>query len=143
MSKQVKIALGAGLACLAALGIGVAAWQPWNQKEPTEDLAPPPQQQEQIPQEKTEKGPTLKVGSEEIPCSVYTAADGWTLSVPEGWEAANLGDNGVVFSSTDGAQLSVLAAEGSGGVWGEFLKISPPPRGERNPPFFTGREPKS
>ena len=82
LSKQVKIALGAGLACLAALGIGVAAWQPWNQKEPAEDLAPPPQQQEQTPQEKTEKGPTLKVGSEEIPCSIYTAADGWPLPCP-------------------------------------------------------------
>ena len=143
LSKQVKIALGAGLACLAALGIGVAAWQPWNQKEPTEDLAPPPQQQEQIPQEKTEKGPTLKVGSEEIPCSVYTAADGWTLSVPEGWEAANLGDNGVVFSSTDGAQLSVLAAEGSGGFGGDFVSLSTLTGDERTLLFYTGTDQKS
>lgn len=143
LSKQVKIALGAGLACLAALGIGVAAWQPWNQKEPAEDLAPPPQQQEQIPQEKTEKGPTLKVGSEEIPCSVYTAADGWTLSVPEGWEAANLGDNGVVFSSTDGAQLSVLAAEGSGGFGGDFVNLSTLTGDERTLLFYTGTDQKS
>ena len=143
LSKQMKIAIGVGLAGLAALGIGVAAWQPWNTAEPVENQDPPPQQQVQAPQEKPEKGPTLEVGSEEIPCSVYTAADGWTLSVPEGWEAANLGDNGIVFSSGDGAQLSVLAAGDSGGFDGEFVNLSTLTGDERTLLFYTGAGQKS
>ena len=31
LSTQMKVAAGAALAALLALGIGVAVWQPWNQ----------------------------------------------------------------------------------------------------------------
>lgn len=139
LSKQAKIAIGAGLACLAALGIGLAVWQPWNQEEQVQ-VEPPPQQQVQTPQDKTEKGPSIQVGSEEIPCSVYTAADGWTICVPEGWEAAGLGDNGTVFSSEDGAQLSVLTAEGSGGFNGGFVNLSTLTGDERTMLFYSGSD---
>jgi len=82
LSKKARIALGTGGAGLLALAVALGIWQPWN-KEPEEEKDPPQQQQEVKPP-KEEKGPTLTVGGEKIPCTIYEG-DGWSIYVPEGW----------------------------------------------------------
>lgn len=151
LSTQAKVAIGAGLAALLAIGIGVAVWQPWNQtKEPDPD--PAVDQREPVTsQQPAEKGLSVKAGGEEVPCTLYEGT-GWTIYVPEGWEGKAAGENGAVFTSPDGAEMEVgfqpvdggaglfisLAAEEGNGKQLQFCDGS----GEGSP-VITGRAPQS
>ncbi len=85
LSKKAKIALASGGVGLLALAAVLGIWQPWN-KAPEEPEDSPGQQQQQRPPEpqKPEEGPSLTVGGEKIPCTIYEG-DGWSIYVPEGW----------------------------------------------------------
>ena len=104
LSGKAKAGIIGGVVMLAAAGIGVGVWQPWNQeeeppKEPVNQTEPAP-----APQPPAEKQLSVKVGSEDVPCTLYEG-DGWSIYVPEGWTAQGQGANGARFSSGDGAAL--------------------------------------
>ena len=124
LSTQAKVAIGAGLAALLALGIGVAVWQPWNQPEEPDPDPAVDQQEPVLPQEPAEKSLSVKAGGEEVPCTLYEGA-GWSIYMPEGWTAAPAaGGNGAVFTSPDGAEMTVDFASVDGGT-GLFASVAP------------------
>ena len=122
LSARAKAGLGAGLALLAAAGVGLGVWQPWKQapEEPVEPVNPP--QQVQGPRQPEVQGPQIQVGSETINCTVYTG-QGWSICVPENWTAEEQGENGVLLSSGDGAEMTLELLPG-GGNTGSFAAIS-------------------
>lgn len=144
LSTQAKVAIGAGLAALLALGIGVAVWQPWNQaEEPPQE--PEDQQQEIVlPPADTEQRLSVRANGQDVPCTLYEG-DGWTVYVPEGWEAKPAG-SGAAFTSPDGAEMSVdflnAGAE-------DLMALTAPDDATRQLQFvngstlLTGRAPKS
>ena len=146
LSTQAKVAIGAGLAALLAIGIGVAVWQPWNQaEEPPQE--PEDQQQEIVlPPADTEKGLSVRANGQDVPCTLYEG-DGWSIYVPEGWEAKPAG-SGAVFTSSDGAEMSVDLQGVSGGAK-DMIALSAPEDAVRQLQFvtdgtlLTGRAPKS
>lgn len=91
LTKKAKAAVIGSVAGLAALALGVGLWQPWKQPAPA-DPVEPPRQTEPAPQPPEEKGPTLAVGGEEIPCTIFEG-DGWSIWVPEGWEILEKGED--------------------------------------------------
>lgn len=123
LSGKAKAGIIGGVLLLAAAGIGLGVWQPWNQPKDTPD-EPNDQRQEDLraPEKKPEKGPSLQVGGEEVPCVLYEG-DGWSILVPEEWSTEKLGENGGLFTSPDGAQLSVRF-EPEGGYGGSFVNLS-------------------
>ena len=153
LSTQAKVAIGAGLAALLAIGIGVAVWQPWNTQAEEPPKEPDVQQQEPVtPQQPVEKGLSVKAGSEEVPCTLYEGT-GWTMYMPEGWEAAPLTEgSGAAFSSPDGAEMTVAFQQIGGGT-GTFVSLSPVDSGSNQlqfcdgsgdgSPVITGRAPES
>ena len=107
LSGKAKAGIIGGVVLLAAAGIGVGVWQPWNQPEDLPD-EPDDQRQEELqePEKKPDKGLSLQVSGEKVPCVLYEG-DGWSIYVPEEWTTEKLGKNGGLFASPDGAQLSV------------------------------------
>ena len=84
LSGGAKAGIVGGVVLLAAAGVGLGIWQPWRQPEDV-DHPGTVQQEPQEPVEpvkKPEKGPTLRVEGEEIPCVVYEGA-GWSIYVQE------------------------------------------------------------
>lgn len=153
LSTQMKVAAGAALAALLALGIGVAVWQPWNQPAEEPPKEPDSQQQGPVtPQEPEEPGLSVKVNGENVPCTLYEGT-GWSVNVPEGWEAVPAaGGNGAAFTSPDGAEMTVdfLPVDGGTGVFASLTDAGQNVRelqfcggsGEGSP-VVTGRGPKS
>lgn len=122
LSGKAKAAIISGIALLAAAGIGIGVWQPWNKPEEVPDEPEDQQQEVQQPQKQPEKGLSLRVDGEEIPCVLYEG-DGWSIYVPEEWNTEKLGENGGLFSSQDGAQLSVNFEKGSD-YQGTYVNLS-------------------
>lgn len=122
LSTQAKVAVGAGLAALLALGIGVAVWQPWNQPEEPPQEPDTTQQEPALPQTPEEAGLSVKANGEDVPCDLYEGT-GWSVYVPQGWEAAPAGGNGAVFTSPDGAEMEVGFQPVDGGT-GLFCAVS-------------------
>lgn len=150
LSTQAKVAIGAGLAALLALGIGVAVWQPWNQAEEPPQEPDSTQQEPVLPQEPEEKGPSVKANGEDVPCDLYEGT-GWSIYVPQGWDGTD-GQNGMVFTSPDGAEMEVGFQPVDGGT-GTFSCLSPVDGTDRQlqfcagtgegSPVVTGRAPES
>lgn len=136
LSTRAKIAVASGAALLVAAGIGLAVWQPWNQAEEPPAEPAPPQQVDQQPQPPAEKGLSVKAGNEEIACTLYEGT-GWSVYVPEDWTAEKLGENGALFSSPDGAQMSVRFEAGSD-YSGSFINLSAGDGGENILQFYQG-----
>lgn len=106
LSTQAKVAIGAGLAALLAIGIGLAVWQPWNQPEEPPAEPDQPQQQEPVsPQQPEEESFSVRLPGEDVACDLYKG-EGWSICVPQGWDAAANG-NGAVFTAPDGAEMRV------------------------------------
>ena len=124
LSTQMKVAIGAGLAALVALGIGVAVWQPWNQtEEPPQEPNDQVQQGDVEPAAPTEQNLSVKANGEEVPCTLYEGT-GWSVYVPEGWETAGAaGENGALFRSPDGAEMEV-GFQPVGGNTGTFFSLA-------------------
>ena len=135
LSTQAKIAIGAGLAAVLALSIGVAVWQPWNQTEDPPQEPDTVQQEPVTPQEPTEKPLSVKVGGEDVPCTLYQA-DGWSILVPDGWESEET-DTGAVFTSEDGAEMSIDFQSPDRGTE-RFFVLSEPEDGVRQLQFCDG-----
>lgn len=136
LSTKAKVALAAGLALLGAAGIGLGIWQPWKQQEAPPD-EPDVRQEDPAPQPPAEeKSLSVRAGSEEVPCTLYEG-DGWSIYVPEGWQTEKLGANGALFSSGDGAQLSVEFMPGSDYA-GTFVNLSDGGGGSRLLQFYSG-----
>lgn len=123
LSGKAKAGIVGGVVLLAAAGVGLGVWQPWNQEEDT-PVEPDTMQQEPAgPQEQEpEKGLSLRVDGEEVPCVLFEGA-GWSIYVPETWTTQQLGENGGQFSSGDGAQMSVRFEPGSD-YMGRFVNLS-------------------
>lgn len=129
LSTQAKVAVGAALAALLAVGIGVAVWQPWNQPAEEPPQEPDNQQQEPVtPQEPEDEKLSVKVNGEDVPCTLYEG-DGWSVYVPEGWDAAPAtgdapatGQKGAVFTSPDGAEMQMDFRQ-MGGVRGQPFQV--------------------
>lgn len=138
LSTQAKIAIGAGLAALVALGIGVAVWQPWTQAE-----EPPPQEPDAVQQEPaapSQEVPekqllSVRVNGEDVPCALYQG-DGWSILVPDGWESEET-DTGAVFTSEDGAEMAVDFWNPDRGTE-RFFILSSPEDGVRQLQFCAG-----
>ncbi len=122
LSTGAKAGIIGGVALLAAAGIGLGVWQPWNQPEDVPDQLDAVQQEPVQPDKKPEQGLSLTVSGEKIPCVLYEGA-GWSIYVPESWTTEQLGENGGLFSSGDGAQLSVRFEPGSD-YSGVFVNLS-------------------
>lgn len=123
LSGGAKAGIVGGVALLAAAGVGLGVWQPWNQADNVPDEPEPVQQQEPAePQKQPEKGLSMQVDGKKVPCVLYEGA-GWSIYVPEEWSAEKIGENGGLFSSGDGAQLSVQFAPGSD-YMGKFVNLS-------------------
>ena len=117
LSTRAKIALGSGLALLIAAGVGLGVWQPWNQdeeppKEPVNQTEPAP-----APQPPAEKQLSVKVGSEDVPCTLYEG-DGWSIYVPDGWTVSGTPDG---IAINDGATVLEVAQERQAGYDGTFV----------------------
>lgn len=123
LSGKAKAGIIGGVVLLAAAGIGVGVWQPWNQPEDLPD-EPDDQRQEELrePEKKPDKGLSLQVSGEKVPCVLYEG-DGWSIYVPEAWTTEKLGENGGLFASPDGAQLSVRF-EPESVYTGSFVNLS-------------------
>lgn len=135
LSRGAKAGVIAGVAALAAVGVGLGVWQPWNQPEPPEDPAPVQQQAPAAPREPAAEELSVRANGEKVVCTLYEG-DGWSVYVPEGWSAEELGGNGGLFSAGDGAQMSVQFLPGSG--CGErFVNLSGN-GGDRTLQFFDG-----
>lgn len=153
LSTQMKAAIGAGLAALAALGIGVAVWQPWNQAvEPPQEPDDQVQQGTVEPAAPAEKGLGVKVNGEDVPCTLYEGV-GWSIYVPESWETVGAaGENGALFRAPDGAEMEVgfQPVAGDTGAFFSLAAVNGTDRqlqfcdgsGEGSP-VVTGRAPKS
>ena len=153
LSAQAKIAIGAGLAALLALGIGVAVWQPWNQPAEEPDPAPVVDEQDPVtPQEPEEEKLSVKVNGEDVPCTLYEDG-GWSICVPEGWEASPInGGKGARFTSPEGAELTVEFRQ-VGGVRGRPFQAVSTDGNDKvlqfcgmsggDTPVLTGRAPKT
>jgi len=123
LSTQAKVAIGSALAALLALGIGVAAWQPWNQPPEEEPPKEPDSQQQEPVTPPVEDGLSVEVNGEEVPCTLYEGT-GWSIYTPEDWEAAPVTEgNGAVFTSPDGAEVQVDFRPVSGGT-GAFVSLA-------------------
>lgn len=123
LSGAAKAGIAGGVALLAAAGIGLGVWQPWNQQEVLPDEPGPVQQQEPAePEVKKEKELSLQVDGKKVPCILYEGT-GWSIYVPEEWSTEQVGENGGLFASGDGAQLSVEFAPGSD-YMGTFVNLS-------------------
>ena len=72
LSGKAKAGIIGGVVLLAAAGIGVGVWQPWNQPEDLPD-EPDDQRQEELqePEKKPDKGLSLQVSGEKVPCVLY------------------------------------------------------------------------
>lgn len=139
LSGKAKAGIAAGLALLAAAGVGLGVWQPWNQTEEPPQEPDQTQQEPQLPQtppEKPEEQLSLQVEGEMVPCTLYEG-DGWSIYVPEGWTAAKEGANGARLSSGDGAQMSVAFQPGSDYA-GQFVNLSAADGGARQLQFYSG-----
>ena len=117
LSTRANIALGSGLALLIAAGVGLGVWQPWNQdeeppKEPVNQTEPAP-----APQPPAEKQLSVKVGSEDVPCTLYEG-DGWSIYVPDGWTVSGTPDG---IAINDGATVLEVAQERQAGYDGTFV----------------------
>lgn len=136
LSGKAKAGIIGGVVLLAAAGVGIGVWQPWNQPEETPD-EPEDQQQVQTPepQEQPEKGLSLRVEGKDIPCILYEGT-GWSIYVPEDWDTEKQGENGGLFSSEDGAQLSVRFEPGSDHM-GNYVNLSAG-EGGRTLQFYSG-----
>lgn len=122
LSKGAKAALGAGVILLAAAGVGLGIWQPWNRAPQEPDAPVTPPQQVQGPTQPEVQGPQIQVGSETVNCTVYTG-EGWSICVPEDWTAEKVGENGARLTSGDGAEMSVEFLPGSDYA-GNFVSLS-------------------
>lgn len=123
LSGKAKAGIVGGVVLLAAAGVGLGVWQPWNQTDEAPDDPEPIQQQEPAePQEKKEKELSLQVNGKKVPCVLYEGI-GWSIYVPEEWSTEKAGENGGLFSSGDGAQLSVQFEPGSD-YMGKFVNLS-------------------
>lgn len=122
LSRKARAGIGAGVVLLAAAGVGLGIWQPWNRapEEPEEPVTPP--QQVQSPAQPEVQGPQIQVGNETVNCTVYTG-EGWSICVPEDWSAEKAGENGALLSSGDGAELTVEFLPGSD-YMGSFVSLS-------------------
>lgn len=139
MSGKAKAGIAGGLALLAAAGVGLGVWQPWNRAEepPQEpDAAQQEPQTPPAPSEPSEKKLSLQVEGETVPCTLYEGA-GWSIYVPEGWTAAQEGENGARLSSSDGAQVTVAFQPGSDYA-GQFVNLSDAGGGARQLQFYSG-----
>ncbi|MDE7261294.1 MAG: hypothetical protein K2N78_04420 [Oscillospiraceae bacterium] len=134
LSTQAKVAIVAGVAAVAAIGVGVAVWQPWNQTaEPPQE--PAADQQEPVtPPAPAAKGLSVRANGEEVPCTLYEG-EGWSVYVPEGWEARPAG-SGAVFTSSDGAEMTVDFQDANGGK--DFIALSAPEEIVRQLQFVNG-----
>ncbi|MDE7219996.1 MAG: hypothetical protein K2O45_10310 [Oscillospiraceae bacterium] len=135
LSGKAKAGMIGGIALLAAAGIGLGIWQPWNQPEDVPDEPDNQQQEVQEPEKKPEKGLSLRVDGKEVPCVLYEGT-GWSIYVPEEWETEKLGENGGLFTSADGAQLSVRFEPGSDYA-GKYVNLSASENG-RMLQFYSG-----
>ena len=122
LSTGAKAGIAGGVALLAAAGIGLGIWQPWNQPEDVPDQPDTVQQEPAQPEKTPERGLSLTVSGEKIPCVLYEGA-GWSIYVPESWTTEKMGENGGLFSSGDGAQMSVRFEAGSD-YSGTFVNLS-------------------
>lgn len=136
LSTQAKVAIGAGLAALLALGIGVAVWQPWNQPEEPDPAPVADQREPAAPQQPEDTGLSVRANGEDVPCTLYEGA-GWSIYVPEGWESRPAGQNGAVFAAPDGAELEVSFQSVDGGT-GPFVNLSPVDSAGRQLQFCDG-----
>lgn len=138
LSGGAKAGIVGGVVLLAAAGVGLGIWQPWNQ-QPEEEAPNEPnvvQQEPAAPQKQPEKGLSLQVNGKKVACALYEG-DGWSIYVPEGWTAEGLSGSGALFSSGDGAQLSVQF-EPDGGYTGKFVNLSAGEGGDRLLQFYDG-----
>ena len=122
LSTGAKAGIVSGVALLAAAGVGLGVWQPWNQPEDVPDQPDTVQQEPAQPSGTPGQGLSLTVNGEKIPCVLYEGA-GWSIYVPESWTTEQLEANGGLFSSRDGAQLSVRFEPGSD-YSGTFVNLS-------------------
>ena len=136
LSTGAKVAIVAGIAAVAAIGVGVAVWQPWNRAEEPDPDPVVDQQEPTIPREPTEKGLSVKVSGEDVPCTLYEGT-GWTIYVPEGWESKTAGANGAVFTAPDGAEMQVDFLPVDGGT-GSFASLANTEDGGRQIQFCAG-----
>lgn len=136
LSGGAKAGIIGGVALLAAAGVGLGIWQPWKQPETPPDEPDVVQQEPASPQKQPEKGLSLQVNGKKVACALYEG-DGWTIYVPEGWSAEGLSGSGALFSSGDGAQLSVQF-EADGGYAGKFVNLSAGEGGDRLLQFYDG-----
>lgn len=135
LSKGAKAALGAGVVLLAAAGVGLGIWQPWNRAPQEPDAPVRPPQQVQGPSQPEVQGPQIQVGSETVNCTVYTG-EGWSICVPEDWTAEQAGENGARLTSGDGAEMLVEFLPGSDYA-GNFVSLSDA-GAERTLRFYAG-----
>lgn len=122
LSTGVKAGIIGGTVLLAAAGIGLGITQPWNRPAEVPEDPDIRQQEPAQPLKEPEKGLSLSVDGKEIPCVLYEGT-GWSIYVPEDWSTEQLGENGGLFSSGDGAQLSVRFEPGSS-YSGRFINLS-------------------
>lgn len=124
LSTGAKIGIASGAVLVAAAGIGLGITQPWNQQKELTIEPPPVVQdapQEPVRQEEVKKL-SVRAGNDVVECTVYEG-DGWSIYVPDGWNAQKVGENGARFASGDGAQLEVAFLPGSD-FMGEFVNLS-------------------
>lgn len=117
LSTRAKAALGSGLALLIAAGVGLGVWQPWNQTEPPPEDPVDQVQPAPAPQPPAEKQLSVKVGSEDVPCTLYEG-DGWSIYVPDGWSVSATPDG---IAMNDGATVLEVARERQAGYDGAFV----------------------
>ncbi len=135
LSTRAKAALGSGLALLVAAGVGLGVWQPWNQQPEPEDKTDAPPQQVTTPQEpKEDKGLRLKVGSQQVPCTLYEG-DGWSIYVPDGWTVTG-GPDGV--SMSDGTSKLDVVRGGQPAYEGAFVCAWAGGNGTKARTFYAG-----
>ncbi len=125
LSGAARAGIAGGLALLAAAGVGLGVWQPWNRPdadEPPADVQQEPQLPGDEPQADPESGLSILAGGEKVNCALYEG-DGWSICVPEGWSAEKLGANGGLFSAGDGSRLSVQF-EAESDYTGQFVNLA-------------------
>lgn len=123
LSTAAKAGIIGGAVLVAAAAVGLGITQPWNQREAqVTDDAPPAQQQVPAPADEPKKPElTVRAGNEVVPCTLYEG-DGWSIYLPEGWNAQKEGNNNAKLSG-DGAELTVSFLPGSD-YSGNFVNLS-------------------